>query len=411
MHINIDLNCLFDGSLGYNLKDKDVFKKNIEKCIDAAKKINLEIYNKSNEIINSFSFNYQKKIKEQKKFIKIKNKKLVIGLGGSSAGAKAISSYLDREIFFFDNYDPKFINNFFNNNNLNDFTIFVISKSGSTYETLSILNLTYQHLLKISNPISISENLVIVTENKESFLCNFSKEKKITLVDHNKNIGGRFSVFSEPGMLLFDFDPSTVSTASDPAMKMISNLNVDDHNSPILNAACVLSLSQIMNLKFNTNLLYDYALKNYSYWFHQLFAESLGKNSNALTPTTSICPKDHHSMMQLYLDGPKDKLFNIYSPSDASYFEKFISLNLGNIENKLPDQLLNAQYFAIVKTFKEKKIPFRLFNNNDKKNKTFYILELLVFNIFETIILGYAQNINPYDQPAVEQIKLNTFNS
>ena len=152
------------------------------------------------------------------------------------------------------------------------------------------------------------------------------------------------------------------------------------------------------------NLIYNYRLKHFSYWFHQLHAESLGKNENGMTPITSICPKDHHSMMQLFLDGPKDKLFNIFSPPDENYYEEFINLGFRNIENFTPLNLLKKQFNSVVKTFFEKNIPHRVINISDHKNPI-NLIELFSYFILETILLGYMMNINPYDQPAVQLIK------
>ena len=86
MNISIDLNSFFDGSLGYDLRSTDLYKKNIDKCQEASEKLTLEIKDKSNEIINSFGHNYQSNTKLLKNKIVENNNKLVIGLGGSSAG-------------------------------------------------------------------------------------------------------------------------------------------------------------------------------------------------------------------------------------------------------------------------------------------------------------------------------------
>jgi glucose-6-phosphate isomerase len=412
MNTSVDLNFFFDGSLGYDLRSKEEYKKNLNKCQVASEKLIFEIKEKSNEIINSFSNDYQKKIKSQKAKIVEKKNKLVIGLGGSSAGAKALSSYLDKGIYFFDNYDPKHISNFFKNYNLKDFVIYVISKSGNTFETMAMLNLTYQHLVKISNAEEIKNSIIIITEDSENLLNNFAKKNSFNVISHNKKIGGRYSVFSETCMTLFDLDSRKVSSSAESVVLKLIEKNSEDQSNPAVNAAVILTLQKASNIRFNINLLYDYSLKNYSYWFHQLFAESLGKNNDAITPMTSICPKDHHSMMQLFIDGPKDKLFNIYPPSENKYFETFSSLNLGDIEKKSPENLIKSQYLGLVKTFQNQKIPHRIIKcSSDPANRESNILELFAYNILETIILGYAQNINPYDQPAVEQIKTNTFGS
>jgi len=410
MNLSIDLSCFFDGSLGYDLKSTEDYKKNLEICNLASEKLILEIKNKNNEIVNSFSWDYQNHTKiERDKIIKKKNQ-LVIGIGGSSAGAKAISMYLGNNVFFFDNYDPLYISKFFQNSNVKNFTIYVISKSGNTFETLAMLNLTYQHLLKISNKADIAKNMIVITEDSENLLSNFAKKKGLKIVTHNKKIGGRYSVFSETAMMLFDLDAKKISDSAESVISKLIENKQDDHCNPVINAAVILTLKSTNSINFNINLLYDYSLKNYSYWFHQLFAESLGKNEGAITPMTSICPKDHHSMMQLFVGGPKDKLFNIYPPSNDIHFDNFSSFNLGDIEKKTPGNLLKSQYLGLLKTFKNQKIPYRIFNYGNRQNhKIENLFELFSYNILETIILGYAQNINPYDQPAVEQIKTNTF--
>src|SRR6056300_1109443 len=155
MNISYDLSCLFDGSLGYDLKKKDEYKKNLEKCIFASEKLSSEVEQKTNSIISSFELNYQKQIQIQKNKIN----KLIIGLVGSSAGAKAINVYLGHDFYFFDNYDPKYLSNFLQQNDLSDFTIYVISKSGNTFETLSLFNLVYQNLLQKNKSQEINKNI------------------------------------------------------------------------------------------------------------------------------------------------------------------------------------------------------------------------------------------------------------
>jgi glucose-6-phosphate isomerase len=412
MNTSIDLNCFFAGTLGHDLKSSKEYKKNLDKCQIASEKLILEIKEKSNEVINSFGYDYQAKIKLQKDKIVEKKNKLVIGIGGSSAATKAISTYLEMEIYFFDNYDPRYISQFFKEYNLKDFTIYIVSKSGNTFETIAMLNLTYQHLLTISNAEKIKKNIIVITEDSDNLLNNFATKNGFNIIAHNKKIGGRYSVFSETCMVLFDFDAHEVSGSAESVIVKLTEKNLEDQSNPTVNAAVILTLQKSSNIRFNINLLYDYSLKNYSYWFHQLFAESLGKSRDAITPMTSICPKDHHSMMQLFIGGPKDKLFNIYPPSENIFFENFSPLSLGNIEKQSPKNLLKSQYLGLVQTFKNQKIPHRIIKcSSDPAYKISNIIELFAYNILETIILGYAQNINPYDQPAVEQIKLNTFSS
>ena len=407
MRLDINLESFVDGSMGYNLKSTEEYKKNIDLCSVASEKVSKEIKEQSNEIFNSFTFSYQNSTKLIRDKIIKKKYQLVVGMGGSSAGAKAINMRIEGNVFFLDNYDPTYLQNFFKDYNLKDFTIYVISKSGSTFETLAMCNLIFQHLLKISTIEEIIKHVIIITEESKSLLSDFAKKNNLQIIHHNKKIGGRFSVFSETAMILFDFDSDKISnSAQSVVLKLIEN-NLEDDTNPVVNAAVILTLQERYGINYNINLLYDYTLKNYSYWFHQLFAESLGKNEKALTPMTSICPKDHHSLMQLFIDGSKNKLFNIYQPFLTEESLKFSSLGLGSIETKTPDELLESQYLSVIKTFKNLKIPHRLVSRTGDKISN--IFELFSYNILETVVLGYAQNLNPYDQPAVEQIKVNTF--
>ncbi|MDC0954130.1 hypothetical protein OAR93_01735 [Pelagibacteraceae bacterium] len=407
MSLDINLEYFFDGSMGYNLKSTEEYKKNIELCSNASEKVSKEIKEQSNEIFNSFTFSYQNSTKLIRDKIIKKKYQLVVGMGGSSAGAKAINMRIEGNIFFLDNYDPTYLQNFFKDYNIKDFTIYVISKSGSTFETLAMCNLIFQHLLTISTIEEIIKHVIIITEESKSLLSDFAKKNNLQVIHHNKKIGGRFSVFSETAMILFDFDSDTISNSAQSIVLKLTGNNLEDDTNPVVNAAVILTLQERYGINYNINLLYDYTLKNYSYWFHQLFAESLGKNEKAITPMTSICPKDHHSLMQLFIDGSKNKLFNIYQPFLMEDSLKFSPLGLGRVETVTPNKLLESQYLSVIKTFKNLKIPHRLVTSTGDKISN--IFELFSYNILETVVLGYAQNLNPYDQPAVEQIKVNTF--
>ena len=409
MSLDINLEYFFDGSMGYNLKSTEEYKKNIELCSNASEKVSKEIKEQSNEIFNSFTFSYQNSTKLIRDKIIKKKYQLVVGMGGSSAGAKAINMRIEGNVFFLDNYDPTYLQNLFKDYNIKDFTIYVISKSGSTFETLAMCNLIFQHLLTISTIEEIIKHVIIITEESKSLLSDFAKKNNLQVIHHNKKIGGRFSVFSETAMILFDFDSDTISNSAQSIVLKLTGNNLEDDTNPVVNAAVILTLQERYGINYNINLLYDYTLKNYSYWFHQLFAESLGKNEKALTPMTSICPKDHHSLMQLFIDGSKNKLFNIYQPLLMEDSLKFSPLGLGRVETVTPNKLLESQYLSVIKTFKNLKIPHRLVTSTGDKISN--IFELFSYNILETVVLGYAQNLNPYDQPAVEQIKVNTFNS
>jgi len=396
-------NSFFFDKKGLNLDKNTKYKKNIDLAISSSDKILEEFADGSNEILQSFTENYQKKIRGIRKKISYQNKKkIVIGLGGSSSGAKALSFYINNEIIFFDNLDYSYFKNFFLQKKVSDYFFFIISKSGDTFETLALLNLLILENNKIKNN-NIFDSILIITENRENALRLFAQKNNIQIIEHNKNIGGRFSILSETGMLpILEGDKIIVEKGSEKFIKLLNNA-IDDL-SPIKNAAILLTCLDEMKLNMYCNLLYNYRLKHFSYWFHQLHAESLGKHGKGMTPVTSICPKDHHSMMQLYLDGPRDKFFNIFSPPDEVYYDSFIKQNFVSIESYSPSALLEKQFKSVIDVFYDKKIPHRVINISNHKDPL-NLIELFSYFILETILLGKMIGIDPYNQPAVQLIK------
>ena len=404
--INFD-NSFFFKKNKFNFNQNKSFKKNLGLAEKKSEEILKEFSSGDNQILQSFTQEYQKKIRNLKQDLKPKGKKkAVIGIGGSSSGAKALSFFLNDDISYFDNLDLEYFKNFFSKNSVSDYIFFIISKSGDTFETLALLNLLIIESKKIKN-YNIFESMVIITENKESILKSFSIKKNIKIVEHNPDIGGRFSILSETGMLPFVDLNLNIEDGSE---KFINLLNKDTDLSPTKNAAIILTCIHEMKLSIYCNLLYNYRLKHFSYWFHQLHGESLGKSSNALTPTTSICPKDHHSMMQLYLGGPKNKFFNIFSPQESNIYDNFSDEGFYNIENFTPYELLKIQYQSVISVFTEKEIPHRKIEITDHQNPL-NIIELFSYFIMETILLGKMMNINPYGQPEVQLLKDKVFKS
>ena len=400
----------FDNSFFYKKNKFDFnhnknFKENLILANQKSEEISKEFYSGKNQILQSFTTTYQKKIRDLKQDLEFKGKKkAVIGIGGSSSGAKALSFFMKDDISYFDNLDLEYFKNFFKKNNIRDYIYFIISKSGDTFETLALLNLLIIESKKIKD-YNIFDSMVIITENKESILKSFSMKKNIKIVEHNPDIGGRFSILSETGMLPFVDLNLNVEDGSE---KFVNLLNKDNDLSPTKNAAIILTCINEMKLSIYCNLIYNYRLKHFSYWFHQLHGESLGKSNNALTPTTSICPKDHHSMMQLYLGGPKNKFFNIFSPPDNNIYENFTDEGFYSIENFTPNELLKTQYQSVVSVFTEKEIPHRKIEISDHQNPL-NIIELFSYFILETILLGKMMNINPYGQPEVQLLKDKVF--
>ncbi len=355
-----------------------------------------QVIKSENEIIKSlgkkYINNYSKKtISKLKRFSQVS----LIGMGGSILGAKSIYSFLRLKIkknfMFFDNLKNLNIKNFNRKKNLN----LIISKSGNTLETISNTNIL----------IKKNSNNIFITEKNDSYLMNLAKNFKSEIIHHNNFIGGRYSVLSEVGML-----PAELMGLKVSKFRNLNNLikNKNFMNSLIFNVSNTLDL--LKNKKFNSIILnYDENSNELFYWYQQLIAESLGKKGKGIFPIVSTMPKDNHSLMQFYLDGNKKNFFTFFFVDDKKSQKinnETILPTHKHLRNKSIADILKAQYFATKNVFEKRKIPFRSFFIKKRDEQS--LGELFTFFILETILLGKAMNVNPFDQPAVELIKSET---
>jgi len=339
---------------------------------------------------NQYKYSFDlKKISKLKKFSIYR----IIGMGGSVLGAEAIYNFLKFKIkkkFIFLNTLKSGTNKKYKKNILN----LVISKSGNTLETIANLNTQ-----------KIKRNCIFITENKNNYLRKVAEKMKSEIIEHKNYIGGRYSVLSEVGML-----PAILMDLNEKKFKQFNYLvnNKKFINNLINNVEGILQC--VKKGKINSIILnYDKDSQSLFYWYQQLVAESLGKKSKGILPIVSQMPKDNHSVMQLYLDGPKNNFFTFFDVFNQKS-EKIDKLNLLEshlyLKNKSINEIILAQRLATEKIFKTKKIPFRSFVVQKKNEQT--LGELFCFFILETILLGRALKINPFDQPSVELIKKET---
>ena len=179
-------------------------------------------------------------------------------------------------------------------------------------------------------------------------------------------------------------------------------------NSVVSNASNVLEL--IRGKKLNSVILnYDETADNFLKWYQQLVAESLGKKRKGLLPIISTMPKDNHSLMQLYLDGPKNNFYTFFYTNEKisqKINSKKIPEEMKFLKKKNLNNILLSQMFATQKIFKQRNIPFRSFMIKNRSEEA--LGELFSFFIIETILIAKALRINPFNQPAVEFIKKET---
>ena len=179
-------------------------------------------------------------------------------------------------------------------------------------------------------------------------------------------------------------------------------------NSLIKNVNFIYNFS-IKDKKNSVILNYDEKSDNFFKWYQQLVAESLGKKSKGIFPIISTMPKDNHSLLQLYLDGPKNNFFTFFNVDEKNSFRldgSYLFNQLSTLKGKNFYEIINSQKEATINVFKRKKIPFRSFKILTRKEET--LGELFCFFILETILLGKLLNVNPFDQPSVELIKTET---
>ena len=321
-------------------------------------------------------------------------------MGGSVLGSKMFSSFfgLDKNYYFLDNLNNSIVNNFIKKD-LSKFSIFIISKSGKTLETLTNCNIILNNFNKRKK--NISKNFIVISE-RNNILSNFAKKNNLMFFEHNINLSGRYSVLSEVGLLMFNLDYKKIIQGINSVLKKGLNKNL------IRNAATLLTLIKKSKIDTHVSLIYSHNLLSYGYWHQQLLAESIGKKGKDFTPIISECPKDHHSIMQLYLDGKKNKFFTFFKtinnkldqPIKDYFDQKFKRKSLNNI--------IDSQFNATINIFKKNLIPFRVVLIDQKKPIKSFI-SLIVYSMLETAILCKALNLNPFNQPAVEEIKKETY--
>jgi glucose-6-phosphate isomerase len=376
---------------------KNISFKNfkVKKNNSKIKRIFSSLIKEKNEVLLSMSKNYKNSF-NNKIINKYKNNYnfRVIGMGGSTLGTQAIYDFLENKI----KKKFSFLDNLQANKERNEkkkITNLIVSKSGNTIETI------------VNSNIFIKKNHknIFITENKNNYLFQLAQKIKAEIIHHNNYIGGRYSVLSEVGML-----PAELMGLKSEKFRQYNSLikNKNFLSSLIKNVNSTLFF--IKNKKFNSIIInYDERSENLFKWYQQLIAESLGKKKKGLLPIVSNMPKDNHSVMQLYLDGFKNNFytfFYVHENKSEKLKNNLLLSELKFLKSKNISNIMYAQKKATEKVFNTKNIPFRSFEVKKRDEET--MGQLFCFFILETILLGKALNIDPYNQPSVELIKKET---
>lgn len=339
---------------------------------------------------------------------------VVVGIGGSSLGTFAIHQFLthkenDKKLHFLESTDPIDLQRRIKKINLNDALFIIISKSGTTIETLSILK--YLHAVTSLD----SSNTICITQS-DSKLNAFANARGMRTFDISQNVGGRFSVFSNVGLVPLSIMGLDIDELLKGCREVSDSFFAKKgyYHSIMEKARFIVENKN----RFNINVVFSYSslLEGFNKWYVQLWGESLGKiningTKQALTPIGLIGPVDQHSFLQLIMEGRRDKTVTFIKVEDFQNELSVPDVSLEALEEldylngiKFKD-LINEQADSTIEAILNlEDIPCDVITieSQDEYNigKLMFSYELL------TSIVGSFVQINTYDQPGVEAGKI-----
>lgn len=349
------------------------------------------------------SLEVYKKFKKRKDFV-------LVGIGGSSLGPQMLVNALgnkeERNFYYLNNIDPDETFEILEKLTPENSLFYVVSKSGGTAETLATLTIIMNWLAKRRIDSKLFRNhMVFCTDPEKGELRTLGKKLGVDLLEVPQNIGGRFCVLSQVGIL-----PALFS-----GIKVIDLLSGADEISKemtsLTNTANFL-MEQLKNGHNETVMMpYSSKLRNFSDWFVQLWAESLGKEGKGLTPIPSYGATDQHSQVQLFMEGPNNKVIIFLEIKNFTYDFSLKNKEEGkNLQMLSPftlAQLMKAEFEGTLKALQDAKRPYIRISLDrlDEKN----LGKLILFFESLTVMMGHLLNVNPFNQPGVEAGKINAY--
>ena len=403
---------MIDIKISYHNVDLDIIQKNLNDNKKKVDEINQILSNLIPLTISNNTADLNEIKNVANKLTENKDTFAVFGTGGSNLGARALINLLqgqyDKKIFFFDNIDPIHFNNLILKLNIDKTGFIIISKSGSTPETLSQFSSLIEIFESKNRTNELSNSCVIITENTDNPLKRIANKLACLTLDHDKDIGGRYSVFSSVGLLPAYIIGLNISKIREGAWNLVSQLQDNDFNEHLIGASVTTYLQSTQSININALITYSDALYFFGKWHLQLWAESIGKREKGITPIHFIGTTDQHSQLQLYLDGPRDKYFSFITKDHRGQGLKMNEeiLKENNTEylaGKYMGDLMYAEQQATLNTLIEKGLPVR--NIYCNQIDEFILGQLMAYFMMETIAACYLIGVDPFNQPAVEQGK------
>lgn len=327
---------------------------------------------------------------------------LCLGMGGSALGIVTLQKALfpfDQRLKVLDNLDSNTINHELSTINPERTLVLVISKSGTTLETMT----QYEILKEKYSDEQYKKNFIVITDPKEGKLREISDRDQLTSFPIPPGVGGRFSVLSSVGLLPFALLGGNIDELLEGAKQMKERCLEQSEDNPALQLASIthhLSSGTNVNghLSIVALLIYDDQLSALGFWYQQLLAESIGKTRDiGLTPLSLRGASDQHSVLQLLQDGPNDKL-NIFIEVLNPHVDVMVPNSTLKVHN-----ILRAELNATEQALREDGRPTIILQVPELSART--LGELFMLFQMQIASLGELYGINAFDQPGVEKSK------
>lgn len=367
---------------------------------------------------------------------------VILGIGGSALGISTLMTALapplynlrtqaERSgrprVFVVDNIDPYTMYHILQTCPPEKTLFNVISKSGGTSETLAQLMIVLEHLEAALGKSQISKHVVVTTgprpkKGEISPLEYFRERYALPSLEIPENVGGRFSVFSAVGLFpaaVAGLDVKALLAGCAAMARRCRTASLKENPAYLRAAVQYLGCSN-KGKSISVMMAYSDALRDVSDWYRQLWAESLGKRYESSeghvhhvgqTPVKALGVTDQHSQLQLYLEGPNDKSITILEETRfrkelhiPSKFPKDVGLEY--LRGQSLGKLMHAERRATIAALREAKRPVMRITLPTVCEHT--LAQLLYMLEVETAMAGQLFGVNPFDQPAVERIKILT---
>ncbi len=348
---------------------------------------------------------------------------IVLGTGGSSLGGQVLYALSDRgfgpalggpRLHFLDNVDPDTMASLLGALDLTRCGLVMISKSGGTAETLAQIAVLLPAFEAALGAAALRDHVVAVSEPNDGPLSQIARRAGLTCFDHDPRIGGRFSVFSVVGALpalLAGLDFAALRRGGEKVLGATLTATKVEAVQPAIGAAIAVGLLQDRQVTQSVAMTYEDRLAKLGLWYRQLWAESLGKDGTGTTPLRALGTADHHSQLQLYLAGPRDKMFTLIMPACAGQgatMDAGLTRAVGAdvLAGRPLGDLLDASARATADTLARNGRPVRRLVL-ERVDET-VLGALMMHFMLETILAADLLGVNAFDQPAVEEAKVMT---